>query len=55
MNMLMRLQEAASYSSPHSGDSDSASIDAHSLDSAPTTTSVTAAHTTPGSNMESTL
>lgn len=27
--MLMRLQEAANYSSPHSNDSDSASHDSH--------------------------
>uniref|UniRef100_A0A6V7JSC1 Uncharacterized protein n=1 Tax=Bracon brevicornis TaxID=1563983 RepID=A0A6V7JSC1_9HYME len=32
MNMLMRLQEAANYSSPHSNDSDSAT----SLDSSNT-------------------
>jgi len=30
MNMLMRLQEAASYSSPQSNDSDSTSLDSHS-------------------------
>ncbi len=30
MNMLLRLQEAASYSSPHSADSDSTSVDSHS-------------------------
>lgn len=30
LNMLMRLQEAASYSSPHSNDSDSTSMDSHS-------------------------
>ncbi|KFM63972.1 Neuron navigator 2, partial [Stegodyphus mimosarum] len=29
LNMLMRLQEAASYSSPHSNDSDSTSMDSH--------------------------
>ncbi|XP_054720410.1 neuron navigator 2-like isoform X2 [Uloborus diversus] len=29
LNMLMRLQEAASYSSPHSNDSDSTSLDSH--------------------------
>ncbi|KAK7793538.1 hypothetical protein R5R35_002523 [Gryllus longicercus] len=29
LNMLMRLQEAASYSSPHSNDSDSISLDSH--------------------------
>ena len=28
--MLMRLQEAASYSSPQSNDSDSTSLDSHS-------------------------
>lgn len=30
VNMLMRLQEAASYSSPQSNDSDSTSLDSHS-------------------------
>ncbi|XP_063244116.1 protein sickie isoform X2 [Bacillus rossius redtenbacheri] len=30
LNMLMRLQEAANYSSPHSNDSDSISLDSHS-------------------------
>ncbi|CAL1287848.1 unnamed protein product [Larinioides sclopetarius] len=29
LNMLMRLQEAASYSSPHSNDSDTTSMDSH--------------------------
>jgi len=29
LNMLMRLQEAASYSSPQSADSDSTSLDSH--------------------------
>lgn len=29
LNMLMRLQEAASYSSPHSNDSDTTSLDSH--------------------------
>ncbi|KAG8200466.1 hypothetical protein JTE90_000546 [Oedothorax gibbosus] len=29
LNMLMRLQEAASYSSPHSNDGDSTSLDSH--------------------------
>ena len=30
VNMLMRLQEAANYSSPQSNDSDSVSVDSHS-------------------------
>jgi len=29
MNMLLRLQEAASYSSPPSNESDSTSLDSH--------------------------
>ncbi|CAG7818359.1 unnamed protein product [Allacma fusca] len=33
MNMLMRLQEAANYSGPQSNDSDTTSLDSHSLDS----------------------
>nr|CAD7578936.1 unnamed protein product [Timema californicum] len=33
LNMLMRLQEAANYSSPHSNDSDSLSLDSGSVHS----------------------
>ena len=51
MNMLMRLQEAASYSSPHSGESDSASVDNQSIDS----TVATPALHGGAVNMESTL
>ncbi|KAK2148133.1 hypothetical protein LSH36_513g01022 [Paralvinella palmiformis] len=60
MNMLMRLQEAASYSSPQSNDSDSTSLDSHSSaqdysTQVSYTSTTTPSNVTTNSSIESTI